>query len=133
MTNIEFKWATEVVGNRGSADEARKVCERLEEIGLQARASYGSLQAPPGLPLSNFSGPPANVALFRPADGKPDVPALRRNPEDHRPQLPHENTAYLGRALFTDNLLAVELGGTLLLVATVGAIAIAGRRGERRG
>ena len=29
-------------------------------------------------------------------------------------------------------LLAVELGGTLLLVATVGAIAIAGRRGERR-
>jgi NADH-quinone oxidoreductase subunit J len=46
--------------------------------------------------------------------------------------LPHENTAYLGRALFTDYLLAVELGGTLLLVATIGATAIAGRRGERR-
>ena len=39
--------------------------------------------------------------------------------------LPVENTAYLGRTLFTDFLLAVELAGTLLLVATIGAIAIA--------
>jgi NADH-quinone oxidoreductase subunit J len=37
----------------------------------------------------------------------------------------------LGRALFGDYLFAVELAGTLLLVATVGAIAIAPRR--RRG
>jgi NADH-quinone oxidoreductase subunit J len=37
----------------------------------------------------------------------------------------------LGRSLFTDYLFAVELGGTLLLVATIGAIAIAPRR--RRG
>ena len=57
-------------------------------------------------------------------------PALRRNKDDNRPELPHENTAYLGRALFTDYLLAVELGGTLLLVATIGAIAIASRRTE---
>ena len=34
----------------------------------------------------------------------------------------------LGRALFGHYLLAVELGGTLLLVATVGAIALAPRR-----
>jgi hypothetical protein len=46
--------------------------------------------------------------------------------------LPAENVAYLGRTLFTDYLLAVELGGTLLLVATIGAIAIAGRRTEGR-
>ena len=45
-------------------------------------------------------------------------------------QLPAENVADLGRSLFTDYLLAVELGGTLLLVATIGAIAIAGRRAE---
>jgi len=30
--------------------------------------------------------------------------------------------------LFSDHLLAIELAGTLLLVATAGAIAIAGRR-----
>src|SRR5262245_49103870 len=45
--------------------------------------------------------------------------------------LPRGNVAALGRALFTDHLIAVELGGTLLLVATIGAIAIAG--GRRRG
>jgi NADH:ubiquinone oxidoreductase subunit 6 (subunit J) len=46
-------------------------------------------------------------------------------------RLPADNVAALGRVLFTDYLLAVELGGTLLLVATIGAIAIAGRRGEK--
>jgi NADH:ubiquinone oxidoreductase subunit 6 (subunit J) len=44
--------------------------------------------------------------------------------------LPAENVAGLGKSLFTDYLLAVELAGTLLLVATIGAIAIAGRRAE---
>ena len=43
-------------------------------------------------------------------------------------QLPAANVAAIGRTLFSDHLLAVELAGTLLLVATVGAIAIAGRR-----
>jgi NADH:ubiquinone oxidoreductase subunit 6 (subunit J) len=41
-----------------------------------------------------------------------------------------ENVAPLGRTLFTDYLLPVELGGTLLLVATIGAIAISGRKPE---
>jgi NADH-quinone oxidoreductase subunit J len=44
--------------------------------------------------------------------------------------LPAENVAALGQTLFTDYLLAVELGGTLLLVATIGAIAITARRTE---
>ena len=44
--------------------------------------------------------------------------------------LPAANVAGLGKTLFTDYLLAVELAGTLLLVATIGAIAIAGRRPE---
>jgi NADH:ubiquinone oxidoreductase subunit 6 (subunit J) len=43
-------------------------------------------------------------------------------------QLPAANVEAIGRTLFSDHLLAVELGGTLLLIATVGAIAIAGRR-----
>jgi NADH:ubiquinone oxidoreductase subunit 6 (subunit J) len=68
--------------------------------------------------LSELSGPGAGRTIDE----------LRRDDETGRPPLPAENTAYLGRSLFTDYLLAVELGGTLLLVATVGAIAIAGRR-----
>jgi NADH:ubiquinone oxidoreductase subunit 6 (subunit J) len=43
-------------------------------------------------------------------------------------QLPAANVSAIGRTLFADHLLAVELAGTLLLVATIGAIAIAGRR-----
>jgi NADH:ubiquinone oxidoreductase subunit 6 (subunit J) len=51
--------------------------------------------------------------------------------DEERPKaLPAANVAALGRSLFTDHLLAVELGGTLLLIATIGAIAIAGRRRE---
>jgi NADH-quinone oxidoreductase subunit J len=44
-----------------------------------------------------------------------------------RALMPAENVAALGRTLFTDYFLAVELGGALLLVAAVGAIAIAGQ------
>ena len=43
---------------------------------------------------------------------------------------PGETVAPLGRMLFTDYLIPVELAGTLLLVATIGAIAITGRRPE---
>jgi NADH:ubiquinone oxidoreductase subunit 6 (subunit J) len=45
--------------------------------------------------------------------------------------LPAENVAAIGRLLYSDYILAVELGGALLLVATIGAIAIAGRRPRR--
>jgi NADH-quinone oxidoreductase subunit J len=46
------------------------------------------------------------------------------------PELPAENVAGLGRELFTLHLVSVEVAGVLLLVATIGAIVIAGRRGE---
>ncbi len=36
----------------------------------------------------------------------------------------------LGRSLFTDFLFAVEIGGTLLLIASIGAIALAPRRAQ---
>lgn len=51
-------------------------------------------------------------------------------------QAPHSNPReigslrVLGRSLFTDYLYAVELAGTVLLVATIGAIAIAPRRSQ---
>jgi NADH:ubiquinone oxidoreductase subunit 6 (subunit J) len=57
----------------------------------------------------------------KPSDDPSRIPPRR---------LPNANIAALGRVLFTDHLLAIELGGTLLLIATIGAIAIAGTRKE---
>jgi NADH:ubiquinone oxidoreductase subunit 6 (subunit J) len=87
----------------------RQALDSLYDEGMRVREFYGSLQVPAASPLSPFSE--------------------SRDPQG-RPALPAENVAHLGRSLFTDYLLAVELGGTLLLVATIGAIAIAGRREE---
>jgi NADH:ubiquinone oxidoreductase subunit 6 (subunit J) len=94
-----------------------KALDALAAVAEEARLRLATLQPPQGLPLSGFSGPPANV----------EHDNLRRDASG-RPALPADNSAYLGRSLFTDFLLPVELGGTLLLVATVGAIAIAHRR-----
>jgi NADH:ubiquinone oxidoreductase subunit 6 (subunit J) len=44
-------------------------------------------------------------------------------------ELPARNVANIGYSLYADHLLAVEMAGTLLLVATIGAVAIAGRKG----
>ena len=60
--------------------------------------------------------------VVEPVEGHPDEPR----------KLPAANVEALGRTLFSDHLLAVELAGTLLLVATVGAIAIASTRREGR-
>lgn len=43
--------------------------------------------------------------------------------------LPARNVANIGYLLYSEYLLAIEMAGTLLLVATIGAVAIAGRRG----
>jgi NADH:ubiquinone oxidoreductase subunit 6 (subunit J) len=45
-------------------------------------------------------------------------------------ELPARNVANIGFVLYANHLLAVELAGTLLLVATVGAVAIAQRKGS---
>jgi len=59
------------------------------------------------------------------------VPGKDKTPGHFPPgQLPAGNVAAIGRTLFTDYLIPVELAATLLLVATIGAIAIAGRRSE---
>ena len=78
----------------------------------------GRIAVPNAVPLSPYG------RVF--STTTPDHPALAQ-PR----QLPGANIAALGRALFTDNVLAIELGGTLLLVATIGAIAIAGGRREK--
>jgi NADH:ubiquinone oxidoreductase subunit 6 (subunit J) len=78
---------------------------------MSARDRIGDISPPAHIALSPFGGLPVNRT------------------EDRR--LPAGNVAALGRLLFTDYLLAVELAGTLLLVATIGAIAITHRTGRR--
>lgn len=104
--------------------EAQKALGGLKEAlaavvdaGGKARSTLGSLRPDQALPVSKLSGPAANT-----------IPEQLRRDSLGRPQMPAENVAYLGRSLFTDYLLAVELAGTLLLVAAVGAIAIAHAR-----
>ena len=43
-------------------------------------------------------------------------------------ELPARNAGNLGLLLYSEHLLSIELAGTLLLVATIGAIAIAHRK-----
>ncbi len=92
--------------NAPSADLARKRLDGLAAALGDAHTQIGRLQPAATLQLSAFAGTPANR--------KPDG-------------LSGDNVAGLGRTLFSDYLLAVEIAGTLLLVATVGAIAIAHR------
>jgi NADH:ubiquinone oxidoreductase subunit 6 (subunit J) len=114
--DVELSWVDAQHGTDVGA--RRKELERLVKLGEQGRDRLGWLQPDrPELPASSFSGPPPTVS----ADD------FRRD-DLGRPRLPADNSAYLGRSLFTDYLLPVELGGLLLLIATVGAIAIAHRR-----
>ena len=72
-----------------------------------------------------------NAILDRKVDAvKTELKSLREKLAIHRGsgQLPARNVANLGFILYSEYLLAVEMAGTLLLVATIGAVAIAGRR-----
>jgi NADH:ubiquinone oxidoreductase subunit 6 (subunit J) len=104
----------------GSSPEELDALERIVLLARE-RLAMAPLRPPPDMPLSGQSGPPANTP-------RADV---RRNPYGV-PELPAENSAYLGKSLFTDFLLPVELGGFLLLVAAVGAVAIGQRRDPGR-
>ena len=68
--------------------------------------------------------------VVRASVGDVSVEGTRGAIREGRVALPVTNVAALGLSLFTDYLLPVELAGTLLLVATIGAIAIASRRPE---
>ena len=125
LENAATTWSALTPGEDGKAGQFgpdtvttfKGQLEKVVEKAHSLRQMQGSLQPAENLPLSTASGTPPN----KPAaivDGKPVE------------RLPAGNVAGLGRALFTDYLLAVELAGTLLLVATIGAIAIAGRRPE---
>jgi hypothetical protein len=95
-----------------------KALENLQEVGGQFRDTYGNLQPHGNGPekFSPFSGPRANQAFH----------TLERR--EGQVTMQAENVAALGKSLFTDYLVPVELAGMLLLVATIGAIAISSRR-----
>jgi hypothetical protein len=109
----EWKDANNIQAMRGALENLER------DLHTVAREGRGSWQPDATLPLSDFSGRRANAPLSSPATRRD---ALGRMP------MPAENLEALGRSLFTDYLVPVELAGTLLLVATIGAIAIAGRR-----
>lgn len=100
LVNLREAWKDDAATLRARLD-------RLYAVGARQRATAGSLPPPESVKLSAFSGPTPGRA---PAAG-----------------LPAENVAALGRSLYSDFLVAVELGGTLLLIATIGAIAIVQR------
>ena len=101
---------------RGDTERMRNALRRLVREGEQMRVSYGRHPPGRGVPLSDFSGPRPNGEVEHEENGSAPLPA--------------NNTAAIGRALFTDFLVAVELGGTLLLVAAIGAVVIACRASD---
>ncbi len=97
--------------DKNDLTEVKQGLQEVAAAAQQLRRQTGSLKPPANLKLSPFNGVPPNR-------------------EPHKPsfEAPPNNVAGLGRSLFTHYLLAVELAGLLLLVASIGAIAIAGRR-----
>jgi NADH:ubiquinone oxidoreductase subunit 6 (subunit J) len=100
--NLEQAW------NRMRVADVKKHAGLLHAAVVAARANHGSVA------LGKWPGKDPDKAPSHFAPGK----------------LPARNVEALGRTLFTDYLVPVMLAATLLLVATIGAIAIAGRKSE---
>jgi NADH:ubiquinone oxidoreductase subunit 6 (subunit J) len=106
VTDAQEIWNT--AANARDATAMKRILEDLVTVGEQVRGQQGKLS------------PSGNVLAASSEFSKPPLDKLA----------PQETVAPLGRSLFTDYLIGIELAGTLLLVATIGAIAIAGRRTE---
>jgi NADH:ubiquinone oxidoreductase subunit 6 (subunit J) len=138
LTDRNFKDLTAQIENEvwfsesSNPDDVHKGLTQLEEMAKAARHRVGFIQwreRPDTLPkVSRLSGPPL-LWQYKPQIREPVGQEIRRDDEG-RPRVPADNSVYLGRSLFTDYLLPVELGGMLLLIATVGAIVITHRRPE---
>jgi NADH:ubiquinone oxidoreductase subunit 6 (subunit J) len=120
LVELQSRPARSVEG-QAKLEELKQSLLKLKQVGTEVRDTYGNLQPHGDKPerFSEFSGPRPNEPLHKlPRDAQGEV------------QMPAQNVAALGRSLFSDYLVPVELGGTLLLVATIGAIAISGRGKE---
>jgi NADH:ubiquinone oxidoreductase subunit 6 (subunit J) len=106
------------IARANTTEELTSALNRIERRVLFTQQQDGWVrpQADPKV-LSELSGPSASERVTN-----------LRFDDQGRLRMPADNSAYLGRSLFTDYLLPVELGGFLLLVAVVGSIAIAQRR-----
>jgi NADH:ubiquinone oxidoreductase subunit 6 (subunit J) len=124
---------------RQAADDLRGGDAAATQRGLAAVAaiSDGPLQARLKVNAGVPSGELVRAADRLRADGKAAAdgkPGAREAVADGavllaaRAELPARNVAGLGYTLYSEHLISVELAGTLLLVATVGAVAVAGRR-----
>jgi NADH-quinone oxidoreductase subunit J len=80
------------------------------------------------LPIKLDLTRPYSLAVPGEAPGKqmPPMPSTATSAEEYAAFVPSK-TSGLGRSMFTDYLLAIELAGTVLLVATIGAIVLAQR------
>ncbi|HZU38590.1 MAG TPA: NADH-quinone oxidoreductase subunit J [Gemmataceae bacterium] len=106
VNNLKAQWAA---GEKaGNVKTLKNILADVQANGTKVLEGYAKLTPPPGSQVSQLSVPSKELHLLYPG----------------------ETVAPLGRSLFTDYLIAVELAGTLLLVATIGTIAIAGRRTE---
>jgi NADH:ubiquinone oxidoreductase subunit 6 (subunit J) len=103
--------------NSDKLDSIKDELREIQEAGRHLLLTQGSLFAEVSVPVSRFSGAP------------PSAPPVVKDGKVQE-RLPAYNVTALGRSLFSDYLLAVELAGVLLTVATIGAIVIAGRRTE---
>jgi len=100
-------------------DEVRKAAAQIRyELAYLKAVREGRIM----LPIADLKVSSYGQALPVGTQADPALAEPRR--------LPAANIAALGRTLFSDHLIAVELAGTLLLIATIGAIAIAGTRSE---
>ena len=102
---------------------------------LQAKAVSERAAALRELNFETFARLEKNVLSRRPDVGAAKAD-LRRLRDEVRlllgtGELPARNVGNVGVLLYADHLLAVELAGTLLLVATIGAVAIAHHRRGR--
>jgi NADH-quinone oxidoreductase subunit J len=124
---VTFLFVIMLAQQAGSADYDRQSCQPgiasllsfiLLGILLFSLQEWGGINANttdaarPGQFVSLPQGVQANILSQPPVSNPREIGSLR----------------VLGRALFTDYLYSVELAGTVLLVATIGAIAIAPRR-----
>jgi NADH:ubiquinone oxidoreductase subunit 6 (subunit J) len=98
-------------------DDLHEHLREIQDAGRQLLLTHGSLLADETAPVSRFSGAPPSTP-----------PTVKDGRVQER--MPAYNVSALGRSLFSDYLLAIELAGVLLTVATIGAIVIAGRRTE---
>ena len=116
VANLEIAW--QGIRQPHHLEALRANSRIILALGDKRRAAQGSLAPSARLPLSTLSGIPASVEPNLTKDGK------------LAERLPARNVAALGKSLFTDYAVPVGLAAMLLLVATIGAIAIAGRRAE---